>query len=223
MSRGRRLTRVKSKPLHPAAQRSFLDWDAKALLREPAAFPKLTSPELFGNRNPLDVEIGSGSGEYLLWLASQDPQANFLGIEVSRRTAMQAANLAAEGRLANVRILRADFKLLTPLLAAEGWRRAFLHFPDPVHKRKDEKRSLVNQAFLDMMASTLISGGELSIASDKVDFLMQMLELAEGDARFEKAHSERYLEGLEAPVKSRFQRFWERKGVQPLRFVLRRL
>jgi tRNA G46 methylase TrmB len=72
------------------------------------------------------------------------------------------------------------------------------------------------------MASTLVSGGELSLASDKPAFFFTMLELAEADVRFEKTHTERYLQGLDGPVKSRFQLFWERKGITPLRFVLRR-
>lgn len=223
MARGRRLTRLKGMPeLTAAAGQIFLDWDAKDLLGKAAGFTNLTSFDLFGNDAPMDVEIGSSSGEYLVWQAGEDPRANFLGIEVSRRAAILAANLAVEAGCANLRILRADFKLLGPLLPPECWRRVYLHFPDPIHKHRDEKRSLFNQGFLDAMARTLAPGGELSVVSDRVDYFMRMLELAEGDGRFEKTHSERYLEGLEAKVKSRFQRFWERKGVRPLRFVLRR-
>jgi len=223
MSRGRHLARIKAKPPDAgAAAKYWLDWGAKDLLRSPAGFPKLTSAALFGNRHPLEVEIGTGSGETLVSLAAQDPGINFLGIEVSTRAAAYATALAAEGRLDNLRILRANFKLLTPLLEAESWRRVYLHFPDPVHKRSDLKRSVFTAKFLDAMASTLVPGGELSVASDKPAFFFAMLELAEGDARFEKAHADRYLEGLKIPVKSRFQLFWERKGIEPLRFVLRR-
>ena len=223
MPRGRHLARIKVKALDAAAaEKYWLDWDAKDLLRAPAEFPKLTSPALFGNRRPLEVEIGSGSGEALVSLAKQDPGINFLGIEISTRAAAYATALAAEAELGNLRILRANFKLLGPLLVAGSWRRVYLHFPDPLHKRSDRKRSLFTPEFLDAMACTLELGGELSVASDKPAFFFVMLELAEGDGRFEKVHAERYVEGLETPVKSRFQRFWERKGISPLRFVLRR-
>jgi tRNA (guanine-N7-)-methyltransferase len=199
-----------------------LDWDAKQLLGNPTEFPQLTSQALFGNQRRLEVEIGMGTGETLVSLAGANPGANYLGIEVSHRAAAFAAALAAETQLDNVRILRANFMLLKPFLAAGSWERVTLHFPDPVHKRSDLKRSLFTPAFLDSMASTLVPRGLLSVASDKPTFFFTMLDLAEGDVRFEKAHPERYLQGLEAPVKSRFQLFWERKGVTPLRFVLRR-
>lgn len=223
MARGRRLSRLKSAPLLPAAEPILLDWDTQQLLANPMAFPRLTSQALFGNQALLEVEIGCGTGEYLAWLAGEDAHTNFLGVEVSHRAALHAANLAAGAGCTNLRIIRADFKLLLPLLDAHSWRRVYLHFPDPVHKREDKKRSLYNQAFLDTLAAVLVPGGEFSVASDKRDYFMQMLELAEGDSRFEKVHPERYLEGLDAGAKSRFQRFWERKGVAPLRLLLRRL
>lgn len=222
MPRGRHLARIKIKALDPAsAARYLLDWDAKDLRSSISDFPTLTSPGLFGNNRPLEVEIGAGSGEYLVELAKQSPTVNFLGIEVSKRAAIFAAALAAEAGLQNLRILRADFKLLEQLLASASWATVYLHFPDPVHKREDLKRSVFTAEFLDAMASTLQPGGILSVASDKPDFFFDMLGLAEGDARFEKAHEERYLEGLDTPVKSRFQKFWERKGIGPLHFVLR--
>ncbi len=221
MSRGRQIVRLKLRPLNSQAQRLLLDWDPGELYSHPEHFPQLASTGLFDNQNPLVVEIGPGSGEFLCHLAANQPKTNFLGIEVSRRAAGVSAALAADQRIANLRVLRADFKLLDPLLPAQGWSKVYLHFPDPPHKTGDEKRRIFDQAFLDQMAGTLVPGGEISVASDKPTFFFEMLQLAEGDARFEVAHTERYLEGLEAPVKSRFQRFWERKGVQPLHFILR--
>lgn len=223
MPRGRHLARIKFKPVDPAAAEKYLlDWDAKDLLRNPDDFPRLRSLALFGNRRPLEVEIGTGSGETLISLAKQSPDANFLGIEISFRAAAYATALAAEAALDNLLILRANFKMLIPLLESNSWQRVYLHFPDPVHKRSDFKRSIFTPEFLDAMASTLLPGGELSVASDNPGFFFAMLELAESDGRFEKAHAGRYLEGLQTPVKSRFQRFWERKGIRTLSFLLRK-
>ena len=224
MARGRQIGRIKFQPIEPEHQQKYyLDWDAKDLRARPESFPNLTSRELFGKAKPLEVEIGAGSGEYLCQIASAQPETTFLGIEVSRRAAQLAVALAAQVGLENVRILRADFRLLFPLLQPESWQRVYLHFPDPMHKRSDEKRNLFDQKFLDAMASVLIPGGEISVVSDKVDFFFQMLELAEGDGRFVKAHSEVYLEGFEPAIKSRFQLFSERRGIRPRQFVLCKL
>jgi tRNA (guanine-N7-)-methyltransferase len=223
MSRGRRINRIKLKPWDEAKLHRYrLDWDAKDLLRDPDDFPRISSPALFGNQRPLEVEIGAGSGEMLVSLAKQSPGTNFLGIEVSHRAAIYAASLAADAQLGNLRILRANFKMLIPLLEPNSWERAYLHFPDPVHKRRDIKRSIFTAGFLDAMASTLLPGGELSVASDKPEFFFAMLELAEDDGRFERACAARYQEGLQTLVKSRFQLFWERKGIRTLSFLLRK-
>ncbi len=222
MARGRQLTRLKKWPLGEVTARYLQDWDAKLLHTHPESFPKLTSKALFGDQRPLEVEIGAGTGEYIAELASQKPGSNFLGVEVSYRAASYAAALAAEKEANNLRVLRANFLLLAPLLVPNSWQRVYLHFPDPVHKHSDEKRNVFTVRFLDAMHRALVPGGEISVASDKPDFFMKMLKVAEADARFEKVHSQRYMEGLESSVKSRFQRIWERKGVPTLRFVIRK-
>jgi tRNA (guanine-N7-)-methyltransferase len=221
MARGRRLLRLKAPALTPQAQALLADWPAEALWKNPAQFPKLTSAAIFGNPAPMQVEIGCSSGEYLCALAQANPVANFLGIEVSKRAAAFAASLAADLGLPNVRILRANFKFLAPLLVPGSWQRVYLHFPDPVHKLKDEKRRIFDKDFLDLMAPVLEPSGEISVVSDRPAYLKEMAALAANDARFTR-NSEDFLP-FEPPVKSRFQAFWERKGVLPQRFILRKV
>ena len=222
MSRGRQVVRLKYRPLSDTAKSLLWDWDSGELHRNPGRFQDLTSSQLFGNHNRLEVEIGPGSGEFLCDLAATHPDTNFLGIEVSRRAAAACAVQAGALGLANLRVLRADFKLLKPLLPKDGWSTVYLHFPDPPHKNGDQKRRILDQAFLDTMAEVLIPGGKISVASDMPEFFFEMLRLAEGNPAFKFDHPGQYLEGMEIAVKSRFQQFWERKGIQPLRFVLRK-
>lgn len=223
MSRGRQIARLKLKTPSGAVRKAHLhEWDAKSLRLQIGSFPKISSQELFANSASLEVEIGPGTGEYLCSLASQRAEVNFLGIEASRRAAYYAANLAADNKLSNLRIILANVKLLYPLIPIEAWSKVYIHFPDPAHKRKDEKHLVFDQAFLDMMARALPPNAEISVVSDKLNFLAEMLKLAERDMRFEKVHAAPFLDGFEPEVKSRFQLFWERKGVQPKRFVLRK-
>jgi tRNA (guanine-N7-)-methyltransferase len=213
---------VRIKQLDQAQAAWLLDWDPNALRLQPKTFPVLTSQALFGNERPLEVEAGAGTGEFIVALAQTNPEINYLAIEVSHRAARYAAWLAAQAGVQNLRVLRADFKRLAPLLVPESWSKVYVHFPDPAHKRGDEKRILFNRAFLDAIAPVLVRGGELSVVSDKQDYFMRMLEQVEDDSRFSKAHPERYLEGFEPNARSRFQVIWERKGIVPLHFVARR-
>jgi tRNA (guanine-N7-)-methyltransferase len=224
MSRGRQLGRIRLRPLSlELRQRYLLDWDPRQLAKSQRSFPQLDSASLFSNSQPLEVEIGAGSGEFLAALAAADPAHNFLAIEISRRAVHKAVLEAAERDLTNLLVLRADFKLLASLLPQAGWQHAYLHFPDPPHNREDEKRVIFDARFLDQMATTLEPDGTLSVVSDHEAFFARMLQLAESDPRFAKTHAEPYLDGFEPVVKSRFQKVWERKGRRPRQFVLRRL
>jgi tRNA (guanine-N7-)-methyltransferase len=223
MSRGRQIARLKVKPLAPVVlNRYLLDWAAADLHFHPGSFLDLTSENLFGNSRPLQVEVGAGSGEYLCHLAKEAPGVNFLGVEVSRRAAFSAVSLAAEQGLENILLLRADFRLLYPLLPEGSWQAVYLHFPDPPEKQKDVRRQIFSAAFLDRLAGVLAAGGTLSVVSDKPEFFFEMLDLAEKHHSFTLAQPRHSLEGFDPGIKSRFQRFWEAKGILPLRFVLRR-
>jgi tRNA (guanine-N7-)-methyltransferase len=214
--------RVKPRELDSEAASLLLDWPAEELWKSPDQFSQLTSEGMFGNRNPLEIEIGSSTGEFLCALAQDNPGTNFVGIEVTKRASVEAANQIADLKLKNVRILRANFKFLGPLTKPESWSRVYLHFPDPVHKQRDERKRIFDRGFLDQMATVLVKGGQISVVSDKPDYLEEMQALVDRDSRFELTHSERTLD-FEPAVKSRFQRFWERKGIHPARFVLRRI
>lgn len=221
MSRGRKIGRVRlEEPSAEARESYLLEWDTKTLALTPEQYPQLTTKNLFGADGPLEVEVGPGTGEYLCQLAQEHPQRRYLGIEASRRSIYYAVNMSAERELANVRWLRANVKLLYPRFPDATWQTIYLHFPDPAHKPKDEKHIVFDADFLDATYRALRPGGRISVVSDQAEFFMMMLERAEADGRFEKAHAARYLEGFEPPVKSRFQQFWEGKGINPRQFIL---
>ena len=207
-----------------AARDAYLrDWSAKALYEGSEHFLNLSSRELFRQEAPLEVELGPGTGEFLCALAEANPQINFLGIEASRRAAYHAVGLAEAQGLGNILFVRADIKLLYPMIPPKSWNKVYLHFPDPVHRRKDERLRIFDEEFLDVMAKCLQPHGEISVVSDKDDFFLEMLDQVERDGRFGKVHPERYLAGFQPPVKSRFQQAWERKGIVPKRFIVSKI
>lgn len=221
MARGRKIGRLKLQiPPDEARERYLLEWVARELRFHPERFPRLDGPSLFDKQAPLEVEVGPGTGEYLCHLAQQQPGTNFLGIEASRKAVYQAVAQAANADLDNLLWLRANVKLLYPLFPQAAWQAIYLHFPDPVHKASDEKHRVFDNEFLEAAHRALAPGGRISVVSDDAGFFMDMLALAEEDGRFAKGHRERYLEGFEPGTKSRFQRFWEGKGVFPRQFIL---
>jgi tRNA (guanine-N7-)-methyltransferase len=212
-------------PAPQAEQKYTLHYSSHDLYQHPYHFPKIRSESLFDNEQPLELEIGCGCGEYLCHLAQQHPETNFVGLDKSLKALYQGVLIADELSLANIKFIEADFHLLYPLLVPEALQEVYLHFPDPYYKPQVRaRRRIFNTRFLDHMYESLIPGGYISVASDHEEVFMEMLEMAEQDQRFQKAHKERYLEGGDIiEVKSRFQRIWEGHAVVPRRFLLQKI
>lgn len=209
-------------PEPQALERYLLFFSNKELFRNPDLFPPLDSPHLFGNDRPLQLEIGCGTADFLCALALENPETNFIGVDVSLKPLFRAIRRAEAHALPNIKFIKGDFKRMRPLLAAGALQAVYLHFPDPHMRQRFRKRRVVSPEFLDAIDRALVPGGRLSIATDHREFFMEMLALIEQDARFAKTHAERYLIGLEAPVKSRFQRIWEGHGLPTLRVEVQR-
>jgi len=185
-------------------------------------FPPLSSDTLFANQQPLELEIGCGYGEFLCSLAQANRECNFLGIDISYQTLQRAAYQASTLALSNIKFVAANVRLLFPLFAPNSFQVVYLHFPDPNRRRKFRKRQLFTPTLLDVISQALCPDGRFSVMTDHREYFLEMLELIERDARFEKTHAERYLAGFDAPVLSRYQRLWERHGLPTLRFEVRR-
>jgi tRNA (guanine-N7-)-methyltransferase len=120
---------------------------------------------------PLDLEIGSGKGTFLLNQATADPGANFLGVEYAREFWLYACDRLRRAGLDNVRLLNADAaEFVRWRLGAETVRTIHLYFPDPWPKRRHHRRRMVQHAFLADAARTLTIGGELRVVTDHAPY-----------------------------------------------------
>ena len=214
---------IRTRPLEEREIAQYLRiLNARDLYYQPETFPRLCSHHLFGNGAPLELEVGCGTAEFLCSLASREPEANFIGVDIARRPLYKAVAVASSLQLSNVRFLNANFAQLYPLLEPCSLRQVYVHFPDPNTRPKFQRRRLVTPAFLDAIYPALVPGGGLSLMTDHSALFQEMLAVVEADSRFQKAHDERYLVGFEPEIKSRFQRIWERHGLPVLRLEVRK-
>jgi tRNA (guanine-N7-)-methyltransferase len=197
-------------------------YSPEALFHNWQQFPPLTSAALFENEQPLELEIGCGSGELLLFLARERPHTNFVGVDISRKMLDKAVEQAVRYRLPNLKFINADFRQMYPLLMPDTLKSVYLHFPDPHLRPRHQKRRLLNAEFLEQMHRALKPEGTLSVMTDVCDFFFDMLAIIEQDTRFQKCHSERYLTGSDLPVRSHFQRVWEGYGEQVYRCLIQK-
>lgn len=147
---------------------------------------QLDLPALFGNDNPVILEIGFGNGDSLLQMAQNSPDYNYLGIEVHRPGVGHLMLRLAEGNLPNVRVMRHDaMEILRHHLADNSLTGLQLFFPDPWHKKKHHKRRIVRPEFIEMLRSCLKPGGFLHMATDWEHYAEQMMADLSGAEGFE--------------------------------------
>jgi tRNA (guanine-N7-)-methyltransferase len=216
------MRKLSAQPLDEGIARTYLRvFPSRLLFTNPHGMPAIDSRHLFGDEQPLCLEIGCGMADYLRARACEDPQTNFVGVDMAYKPLLQAVRMAAAHALPNIRFIRGDFKLMYPLLVADSLQAVYVHFPDPHMQTRFRKRRIITPVFLDAISRALTPGGQLSIMTDHQALFMDILAVVEREPRFEKAHAERYLVGFEPAAKSRFQRLWEGHGLPTLRLDLR--
>lgn len=131
---------------------------------------------LFPCQQPVVVEIGFGMGHSLIAMAKQRPDWNFIGIEVHLAGIGSLVADLHEEALDNVRIVTTDaveiFKNQLPKASIAGVQ---IFFPDPWHKKKHNKRRLIQPPFVALMTNCLQTGGFIHCATDWQDYAEQML------------------------------------------------
>lgn len=138
----------------------------------------LDSMVLFGRRAPLVLEIGFGDGEALATIASADPMANYLGLEVHRPGIGHLLLRAEALALTNLRVMCADaVEVLEWQMPDDCLDRVQIFFPDPWPKTRHHKRRLIQPSFVTLLVHKLKSRGQLHIATDCEDYAHSILDL----------------------------------------------
>jgi len=137
----------------------------------------INADEVFGRAGPKVLEIGFGMGDSLLQMAAAEPDTDFIGIEVHPPGVGTIINSARMEGLANLRVYLADANdVLEECFAPESIDRLQLYFPDPWHKKKHNKRRIVQPSFLQQVREKLRPNGVLHMATDWQPYAEQMLE-----------------------------------------------
>ena len=160
-----------------AGQQKGLDeyWPTWGLTLEQG---KLDIEQAFGRQAETILEIGFGMGLSLLSMAEAAPDKNFIGIEVHRPGVGSLLNEAGKAGVNNIRVYCHDaVEILRECIADESLDRVQIYFPDPWHKKRHNKRRLVQPAFVEALRPKLKQGGILHLATDWENYAEQMMEV----------------------------------------------
>ncbi len=136
---------------------------------------------VFGNDNPVELEIGCGKGAFLLREAQAHPDRNYLGIEWANEFYKFTADRMARWGMTNVRIMRTDAReFVISRLPPDCLDALHVYHPDPWPKKRHHKRRLFNEKFVAAAIRTLKPGGRWAIQTDHAEYFQSMCGLTRG-------------------------------------------
>lgn len=122
--------------------------------------------EIFGNKQPIHIEIGTGKGRFIMELAALHPEINYVGIEKYSSVLFRATQKMEVNPLPNVRFIRMEAEHILRYFEKNEVERVYLNFSDPWPKERHAKRRLVSREFLDRYRDLLKEGGHLEFKTD---------------------------------------------------------
>lgn len=156
--------------------------------------------ELFGNDNPIHIEIGMGKGKFLIQLAQENPDINYIGIEKFSSVLIRAVEKRRELELSNLYFILFDAEHLNEVFEEKEIAQIYLNFSDPWPKDRHAKRRLTSKEYLARYDKILSADGYVIFKTDNsalFDFSLEQVTIAGWkllNYTYDLHHSE-YVEG----------------------------
>ena len=149
------------------------------VIADPEAY-KGSWGKLFGNDNPIHIEVGTGRGRFIYEMAKAHPHINYIGIEKFSSVVVDALQKLIDEEVPNLKLINKDAKDLTVFFESEEIDRVYLNFSDPWPKARHEKRRLTYKSFLRNYEQVLVKDGEIHFKTDNQGlFEYSLMSLAE--------------------------------------------
>ena len=137
--------------------------------------------EVFGSSNPIQIEIGMGKGQFMMQLAAQNPEINYIGIEKYSTVLLRAVQKMEVQEITNLRLIRMDAEEICEVFGKGEVSKIYLNFSDPWPKDRHAKRRLPSRQFLARYDRILSADGRVEFKTDNeglFDFALLEVEPA---------------------------------------------
>src|ERR1043166_222168 len=150
-------------------------------------FVRLDLAKLFGNDNPVVLEIGSGKGRFLISSAMEEPDVNFIGVEKSLHYHRVISERVEKRHLTNVRLINHDaFLVIRDMLPDASIREIHIYFPDPWPRKREQKRRIIRPEVLEEFRRVLTEDGSGIYVTDHREYFEAAAPLIESAFRSER-------------------------------------
>lgn len=141
------------------------------VIKDETSYRGKWAQEIFQNKNPIHIEIGMGKGQFLLTLAEQNPDINYIGIERYSSVLLRAVEKLTPDSTAcpNLRFICMDAAGLNAVFAPQEINRIYLNFSDPWPKKRHAHRRLTSPEYFKRYDQILETGGQIEFKTDNKD------------------------------------------------------
>ena len=186
---------------------------------------KGTWKEVFGNNNPIYLEIGTGKGRFILELAQLHPEINYIGIEKYSSVLLRGVDRQDELQLPNLRFIRGEAELITEYFSPGEVNVIYLNFSDPWPKKRNAKRRLPSKEFLRRYDVILSEDGRIEFKTDNrelFDFAVEEVPFSSFvmDAVTYDLHADPVMN--EGNVMTEYEERFSAKGNKINKYILKR-
>ncbi len=170
--------------------------------------------DVFQRSAPTILEIGFGNGTSLAEMAVNNPDKNYIGVEVHSPGVGNLLLQIEEHSLKNIRVINDDaVDVLNKMIADESLDAVYLFFADPWHKKRHHKRRIVQQEFVQLLRKKLKTSGVFHMATDWEHYAQHMMSVMTASAGFENiAGKDQYLLRPEYRPLTKFEQRGQRLG-----------
>ena len=189
------------------ATRNFTEQDLVINPRE-TGFYRLDFQQLFGNTNPVILEIGSGKGRFLIATAMERPDRNLIGIEKSLHYHRVIRDRVMKRHLENVRLINHDaYLVLRDMVPDASIAELHIYFPDPWPRKKEQKRRIIRPEVLKEIRRVLVDGGIAIYVTDHREYFEVAAPRIDAEFR-----AERRIPGPEDAPRTNYEAKYREEG-----------
>ncbi|WP_066311083.1 tRNA (guanosine(46)-N7)-methyltransferase TrmB [Bacillus sp. FJAT-29814] len=169
--------------------------------------------EVFGNNNPIHIEVGTGKGNFITEMAKAHPEINYFGVELYDSVIVSALDRLIEANLPNLRLLHINAADLAKYFGKSDISRVYLNFSDPWPKTRHEKRRLTYKDFLKLYEDIMVDGGEIHFKTDNQGlFEYSLMSFSEYGLLLKFISLDLHKSGFEGNIMTEYEQKFSEKG-----------
>lgn len=168
--------------------------------------------QVFGNNNPIHLELGMGRGDFIINMAASNPRVNFIGLEISEDQLVKAVQKLNNKQLPNLKLICADARSIDTFFGREI-NTIYLTFSEPWPKAHDEKKRFTHESYLRLYDKIFKKDKHIIMKTDNKGLFQYSLQsLSQYWYVFDRVSLD--LHNDENPIKNNIMTDWEKKCVQ---------